>query len=148
MAARNRLLKELKEAQKQEDPEISLVLDGESFEHWTAVIQGPPDSPYWGCSFTLAVSCDAQYPLSPPKMRFVTKVFHPNVHFETGEICLDILKPQHWSPAWSLVSACRAVISLLACPNADSPLNCDAGNLIRSGDLLGFASLALYYNNE
>lgn len=43
------------------------------------------------------------YPHVPPKATFTTKVFHPNVHFKTGEICLDILK-QNWSPAWTLQS--------------------------------------------
>jgi hypothetical protein len=48
------------------------------------------------------------------------------VILQTGEICLDILKTA-WSPAWTLQSVCRAVIALLAHPEADSPLNCDAG---------------------
>lgn len=42
-----------------------------------------------------------EYPMAPPSIRFVTKVFHPNVNFDSGEICLDILK-REWSPAWSL----------------------------------------------
>ena len=32
--------------------------------------------------------------------------------------------------------------ALLAAPNADSPLNCDAGNLLRAGDVDGFARIA------
>jgi ubiquitin-protein ligase len=39
-------------------------------------------------------------------------MFHPNVNFDTGEICLDILK-REWTPAWSLEAACRAIIALL-----------------------------------
>lgn len=73
----------------------------------------------------------------PPSMTFVTKCFHPNIHFTTGEICLDILKAE-WSPAWNLLSACRAIISLLDDPAADSPLNCDAGNMIRAGDMRAY----------
>jgi len=86
------------------------------------------------------------YPIEPPRAQFITRVFHPNVHFKTGEICLDILKTS-WSPAWTLSTVCRAIISLLSHPEhgADSPLNCDAGNLLRAGDMRGFKSLAKMY---
>ena len=51
-------------------------------------------------------------------------MFHPNVHFSKGDVCLDILKKE-WSPAWGLQAACRAVLALLSDPDAESPLNCD-----------------------
>lgn len=111
---------------------------------WSAFIIGPPDSPYSQARFELSVKVPSQYPLSPPEMKFVTKVCHPNVHFKKGDICLDILK-EAWTPVWTLESACRAVIALLGSPDADSPLNCDAGNLLRDGDLIGFESLARMY---
>lgn len=69
----------------------------------------------------------------------------PTACSQTGEICLDILKEDAWTPAWTLQSVCRAVTALLSSPEADSPLNCDAGNLIRSGDVRGFASMAQMY---
>jgi len=48
--------------------------------------------------FQLEIDVPPQYPLAPPTVKFVTKIFHPNVHFKTGEICLDLLKT-----AWSAV---------------------------------------------
>merc|ERR1712224_879734 len=95
----------------------------------------------------LKIICSVNYPMSPPTVTFVTNIFHPNVMFDTGELCLDILKTD-WSPAWTLQYVCRAVIALLQDPNADSPLNCDAGNLIRSGDTRGFRSMARMYTVE
>ena len=51
---------------------------------------------------------------------------------QTGEICLDILKPA-WPPAWTLQSVCRAIIALLEDPDPTSPLNCDAGTWCGKG---------------
>ena len=45
---------------------------------------------------------------------------------QTGDICLDVLK-SHWSPAWTMSTACTAVQALLESPEPDSPLNIDAG---------------------
>lgn len=145
--ARNRLNKEWKEVQRNPDPDILLELVGDSFEQWRAVINGPQESPYEGGRFQLKILCSASYPYAAPQVSFETKVFHPNVNFNTGELCVDILKTD-WSPAWTLQYVCRAVVSLLRDPNADSPLNCDAGNLLRSGDLRGFNSMARMYTIE
>ncbi|CAI5952387.1 unnamed protein product [Closterium sp. NIES-64] len=147
-ASRSRLFKELKEAQREAkgsaDADIILSCDESNIYRWTALIKGPADTPYYGGQFTLTINVPQQYPLVPPQVRFATKVFHPNVHFKTGEICLDILKTA-WSPAWTLTSVCRAIITLLCHPEADSPLNCDSGNLIRAGDNRGYCSMARMY---
>lgn len=111
---------------------------------WQAKFIGPRDTPYANGHFEIKITVSPQYPLVPPKASFITKIFHPNVHFKTGEICLDILK-NSWSPAWTLSTVCRAIISLLSHPEPDSPLNCDAGNLLRYGDTRGFNSLAKMY---
>lgn len=78
----------------------------------------------------------------------MTKIFHPNIHFETGEICLDILKANYWSPAWTLESLSRVIVNSLVNPNADSPLNCDSGNQLRAGDILAFKTMAYMYTME
>ena len=125
----NRLLKEYKEIMSgKPDDEIALALVDESdIFGWTARLKGPADSPYAAGTFTLAIRCAPNYPLAPPSVTFVTPIFHPNVLFKTGEICLDILKADSWTPAWTLQSVCRAVVALLSHPEADSPLNCDCG---------------------
>lgn len=91
--------------------------------------QGPKDTPFEGGTFELCLKVPEQYPLVPPKVHYVTRVFHPNVHFKTGEICLDILN-NAWSPAWTLHSVCQAVLALMSDSAPDSPLNCDAGALL------------------
>ena len=44
-----------------------------------------------------------------------------------------------------LQSACRAIIAILADPSADSPLNCDAGNIIRCKDFRAYKSMVNMY---
>ena len=123
-----RLLKEYKELRGVRDSEIDLRLVDESdIFQWTARLAGPQGTPYAGGYFDLKIICAPNYPLAPPRVTFVTPVFHPNVLFKTGEICLDILKPDAWTPAWTQQSVCRAVAALLSHPEADSPLNCDCG---------------------
>ena len=84
--------------------------------------------------------------MRPPRVVFVTPIVHVNIHAKTGEICTDILK-EGWSPAWSISSVCLAILTLLENGDASSPLNPDAGNLVRSGDDRGFKSLAKFYRD-
>ncbi|KFZ18484.1 hypothetical protein V502_04078 [Pseudogymnoascus sp. VKM F-4520 (FW-2644)] len=80
------------------------------------------------------------YPNAPPKVRFRTRVVGSNVDFETGEVCLDLLK-DNWSPAYTLEKTVEAVALMLANPGVDSPLNVDVAALLRSGDAVGAESL-------
>lgn len=87
---------------------------------WTATILGPEGSPYAGGIFFLDVIFPADYPFKPPKVVFLTKVYHPNVA-STGAICLDILKDA-WSPALTISRVLLSISSLLTDPNPDDPL--------------------------
>eukprot|EP00826_Nyctotherus_ovalis_P040168 TRINITY_DN3925_c0_g1_i11.p2 TRINITY_DN3925_c0_g1~~TRINITY_DN3925_c0_g1_i11.p2 ORF type:complete len:160 (-),score=22.52 TRINITY_DN3925_c0_g1_i11:165-644(-) len=148
ITSRSKLMKELSVAKKSTDKEVKLNIKDDSIYSWRAYILGPVDTSYQDHYFELDFRIPPDYPMSPPQVKFLTKVFHPNVHWETGEICLDILKADTWTPAWTLESVCRAIINLLSDPNADSPLNCDCGNLIRGGDMRGYKSMALMYTIE
>ncbi|OQR91257.1 ubiquitin-conjugating enzyme E2 [Achlya hypogyna] len=142
-----RLRKELAELRKNPESDMVLFPAADSIMDWTAFITGPADTPFEGRVFELAIATTPMYPMEPPRMKFVTKIFHPNVHFNDGSICLDILK-REWSPAWTLRAACLAVTSLLSDPAADSPLNCDAGNMLRAGDMLAYKTMAAMYTAE
>lgn len=44
-----------------------------------------------GGIFKLELFLPEDYPMTPPKIRFLTKIFHPNID-KLGRICLDVLK--------------------------------------------------------
>lgn len=143
-----RLRKEIEQLSQSPDEFIQLCCrDENDLFKWVASIRGPPGSYYDGFVFDLEIKVHPEYPIVPPTVRFLTKIFHPNILFATGEVCIDILK-KDWTPAWSLQSACRAIMSILSEPNPDSPLNCDAGNMLRSGDRVAYASMASMYCEE
>ena len=91
-------------------------VDQKDHYHWQATIMGPEDSPYSGGVFFLTVD----YPFKPPKINFVTRIYHPNIN-ANGSICLDILKDQ-WSPALTISKVLLSISSLLTDANPDDPL--------------------------
>lgn len=136
-----RLTKELKITRDQSSADFYVFPKDENLMIWKGFLPGPADTPYQKGAFSIEITLHDQYPVSPPKVRFLTKIFHPNINWETGEVCIDILKSE-WSPVWSLIKLGKAISHILVFPNAESPLNCDAGNMIRDGDELGFWSTA------
>lgn len=120
-------------------------LDAQDLTEWTALLSVPPSSSYYPGVFQLTINIPPTYPTKPPSIKFKTKIFHPNVTWKTGEICLDILQAQ-WTPAWGLSSCCTAVLALLDSPEPDSPLNVDAATLFRTGDRRAWESMCRMYS--
>lgn len=65
------------------------------------------DSPYSGGVFFLSIAFPTDYPFKPPKVSFITKIYHPNIN-ANGSICLDILRDQ-WSPALTISKGMSAL---------------------------------------
>jgi ubiquitin-conjugating enzyme E2 D len=126
-----RINKELKEIET--DPPSNCTAGpkytGNLYE-WDATIIGPSNSPYAGGLFKLNVTFPEKYPFKPPKVKFVTRIFHPNIN-RNGSICLDILNT-NWSPALTLIKVLLSISSLLTDPNPKDPLSKEAANLYLS----------------
>jgi len=117
----NRIMKELDSITKDPPSNCSAKLkDSQNIREWEATIIGPEGSPYEGGEFKLSVSFGDNYPFQPPKVQFVTKVYHCNIA-STGQICLDILKDA-WSPALTVSKVLLSICSLLTDPNPNDPL--------------------------
>eukprot|EP00069_Balaena_mysticetus_P015287 bmy_01702T0 len=111
--------------------------------HWNAVIFGPEGTSFEDGTFKPVIEFSEEYPNILPAVRFLSKMFHPNVYadgsrflskmfhpnvYADGSICLDILQDQ-WSPIYAVSSLLTSIQSLLDEPNPNSPANSQAAQL-------------------
>uniref|UniRef100_A0A672IJQ4 E2 ubiquitin-conjugating enzyme n=1 Tax=Salarias fasciatus TaxID=181472 RepID=A0A672IJQ4_SALFA len=142
-SSRVTLKQELKNLQDEpvEGFRITLVDESDMYS-WEVAIFGPPDTHYQGGYFKAQIRFPVDYPYSPPSVRFLTSMWHPNI-YESGEVCISILHPpindsqsgelpsERWNPTQNVRTILLSVISLLNEPNTDSPANVDASLMYR-----------------
>lgn len=78
-----------------------LTLDHKNYKYYNTVfilflievcyLKIAAGTPYSGGCFRVKLVLSKDFPSSPPKAYFLTKIFHPNVA-ATGEICVNVLK--------------------------------------------------------
>ena len=89
------------------------------------------DTPYDGGIFIVDIIIPQDYPFKPPKMKFDTKLWHPNVSSQTGAICLDILKNE-WTPALTIRTALISLQALLCAPEPDDPQDAEVARMYKT----------------
>ncbi|XP_049848944.1 uncharacterized protein LOC126316953 [Schistocerca gregaria] len=116
-----RIIKETQRLVLESLPGISARPSNENSRHFHVTIDGSPGTPYEGGKFKLELYLPEEYPMVPPKVRFLTKIYHPNID-SLGRICLDILK-EKWSPALQIRTVLLSIQALINEPNPDDPLS-------------------------
>lgn len=111
---------------------ISATPYQDNLRYFAVAIEGPTDSPYERGVFQLELFLPSDYPMAPPKVRFLTKIYHPNVD-KLGRICLDILKDK-WSPALQIRTVLLSIQALLSAPNPDDPLDNNVAEVWKSNE--------------
>ena len=126
-SARRRLMRDFKRLQDDPPPGVSGAPCDSNILQWNAVIFGPSETPFEDGTFKLTINFTEEYPNKAPTVRFVSKMFHPNV-YANGSICLDILQ-NRWSPTYDVSAILTSIQSLLDEPNPNSPANSLAAKL-------------------
>jgi ubiquitin-conjugating enzyme E2 A len=129
MAVR-RLQQDFRELLKNKVEGIDASPSSENIFVWNAIICGPEESIYESGVFQVQLLFPDDYPLRAPQVRFITKVFHPNVWWEDGLICVDILK-DGWTPSYDVLAILHSIRLLLIDPNPLSPANLEAALMYR-----------------
>lgn len=71
--------KYLDKLRKGDDSGISILVVDNNITHWKGFINGSPDTPYEGGYFQIDIVMPPEYPYKPPKMKFDTRIWHPNI---------------------------------------------------------------------
>ena len=116
----NRIKKEYQDLQKEKNSNVKVKLVDNDIRHWKGRIKGPIDTCYQGGIFDVDIIIPNDYPFKPPKMKFDTKIWHPNISSVTGAICLDILKNE-WTPALTIRTALISLQALMCEPVPNDP---------------------------
>lgn len=124
------------------EPSISVGIINNNVFHWKVIIS-PDVALYRGALLQAELSFPTNYPDKPPKFKFITEMFHPNI-FPDGTVCISILhepgddasgyedKSERWLPVHTVRSIIISVISILNEPNCNSPANVDASKMYRN----------------
>ncbi|PWN99662.1 putative UBC5-E2 ubiquitin-conjugating enzyme [Tilletiopsis washingtonensis] len=121
MASSKRLTKELMDLNNTPLDGIEITPNESNIYKWTAKLHGPADSPYAGGVFVIELDFPIEYPFKSPRLKFATRVFHPNVD-EDGNMCVGLLKSEAWKPSTKAATILLSIQQLLAEPNPDDAL--------------------------
>ncbi|KAL5264123.1 hypothetical protein ACHWQZ_G005264 [Mnemiopsis leidyi] len=125
-----RLKKELAQLHKDPVPGISVSVPENNTSSFSCQIIGPPDTAYQDGVFEISLTLPERYPFEPPSVKFLTKIYHPNID-ENGRVCLDLLHcpPRgSWKPVLNIRTLLTSVRLLLSEPNPDDGLLADVSN--------------------
>ncbi|KAG9133193.1 hypothetical protein Leryth_024290 [Lithospermum erythrorhizon] len=122
------LARELKNLDETPPEGIKVGVNDDNFSNIHADIEGPAGTPYENGVFRMKLLLSHDFPLSPPKGYFLTKIFHPNIA-NNGEICVNALK-RDWNPNLGLRHVLMVIRCLLIEPFPESALNEQAGKML------------------
>lgn len=166
MQERKALEKEMEEGPDgggKEDESWFALGDSDETYKWTVTVMGPQEyavnpvaedeaagkrrpSPYADGMFQVQFDFQASYPMTPPKVRFLSPVYHPNVKLSgehAGSMCAEFVSKE-WKPSETVRSVLEKIVALLASPNMDDPLEAPIGAEMRD-DLPAFEAKAREY---
>jgi ubiquitin-protein ligase len=107
-------------------PGVAIELENSDVTKWIVIIDGPEGTPFVGGKFRVALDFADSYPFKYPKINFKTKIYHPNVKGDTGEICTLALD-QVWVPTLNAKYIIEFLLTIIQTPNSENFLEQDIG---------------------
>jgi len=124
-----RLMQDLSSHEERFTPGVKLHVDPNDLLHPTMTVT--PKEGYWfGASFKFRMDFPKSYPIEPPTVTCLTKIYHPNIDF-SGRVCLNVLRADY-SPVITLTQVLIGMLHLFYEPNPDDPLNIPVASLMET----------------
>lgn len=126
-----RLKIEMDAARESRSKELKILpcIDGDTLK-WKSIMRPSPSSIYHDTDLELVIYIPENYPYNPPRIEFITPVYHPNIN-ASGSICISTLG-KDWSPALTIEKTLLSIMSMLDEPNPNDPLRPDVAVLYES----------------
>lgn len=141
--AKKRILLDIKILQ-----EMGVETDVVSMNNIVCKIKGPGDTVYSTGEWNISIIFPGEYPFKSPSIGFMDKIYHPNVDYNSGSVCLNVLN-EEWQPIYTIKHIIDIFLpQLLTYPNPDDPLNIEAAELYRNnlGQFNRQVTLCIYKN--
>lgn len=110
-----RILKELELFKVKPENNFEITVDLENIRLIHCVLTGSEGTPYANGKFHIEVYLDQNYPMAPPKIQFVTKIYHPNID-GIGRVSLEILHDK-WAPSLLIRTVLIQICVILSDPD-------------------------------
>ena len=121
--------KEYKIVKEEPFPSLGISMglpDKNNYFRWNIIIFGPDDSIYAGGIFKMKIIFEEEFPLTMPKVKFVTKIYHCNVSDE-GDVRIPSL--QKWNDNISMSQVLSDIFSLFYVQNPDKEFNSEISDI-------------------
>nr|XP_006989703.1 ubiquitin/ISG15-conjugating enzyme E2 L6 [Peromyscus maniculatus bairdii] len=129
MTASKRVAKELEDLLEKLPPYLrDLSSDDANVLVWHMLLL-PDQPPYHLKAFRLQIDFPREYPLKPPTLKFITKIYHPNIS-EDGLVCLPLISIENWKPYTKTCQVLEALNMLVSRPNPEEPVRLELADLL------------------
>jgi ubiquitin-protein ligase len=125
----HRVLREANNTIKAQIDNINVYVCRNDIYFWKIILSGPSKTPYEGGLWMLYVHFDSQYPRQPPKIRFVTEIYHVNVSAD-GRVCHHLFD-RGWSNNTTMIEVFQSILQLLGEPNFEDAVSIEKAQLKR-----------------
>ena len=117
-------------------PKVNEIIFQNTKFTWKVFLTGPANTPYEGYKWIVKIDFPVNFPMEAPNINFETKIFHPNISYETGTLFLfnDDKTDQldNWNPSINIADLFKKIkVLLTGQPNLNQPLNSVALTLFK-----------------